>query len=111
MKEGYQITLDNNGVVLPRETFYMWTSEERVQRLIDARKDFANIPEENINRYMSFEGVTLVPEPEAGCQELYAELDKIIQEIFADSNVDIAALVKATSDNWQVNCLDNIKTE
>ena len=109
MKESYKTTLDNNGVVLPREAFYLWKSEERVQKLLDARKDYANIPEENLDTYMSFEGVTLMPEPEAGCQELYSELDKIVQEIFADSKANIPSLVKAASDNWQINCLDNLK--
>ena len=50
-----------------------------------------------------------MPEPEVGCQELYAELDKIVQEIYANPNVDVESMVKTASDNWQVNCLDNLK--
>ena len=50
-----------------------------------------------------------MPEPEAGCQELYAELDKVVQEIYANKDVDIAAMVSGASHDWQVNCLDNLK--
>ena len=49
-----------------------------------------------------------MPEPEVGCQELYSELDKVVQEIYANSNADVADLIKNASDNWQVNCLDNL---
>lgn len=108
-KENYKTTIEQNGVVLPRDAFELWVSEERLQKSLDARKEFVNIPEENLEAYYSFEGVTLKPEPEAGCQELYSELDNIVQEIYANSDADIAKLVKTVSDNWQINCLDNLK--
>ena len=109
LKENYKATINEGGVVLPRDAFYLWTNEERVQKLLDTRKEYANIPESNLEAYYAFDGVTLMPEPEAGCQELYAELDNVVQEIYANSDADVAELVKAASDNWQVNCLDNLK--
>ena len=109
LKKSNELTISKGGVVLPREAFYLWTDEESVQKNLDAREGFVNIPEENLENYYAFDGVTLMPEPEAGCQELYSELDKIVQEIFADSDVDVAKMVKTASDNWQVNCLDNLK--
>ena len=95
--------------VLPRDAFYLWTDEENVQKNLDARKEYVNIPESNLETYYAFDGVTLMPEPEVGCQELYAELDKVVQEIYADSNVDVAKMIKSASDNWQINCLNNLK--
>jgi hypothetical protein len=109
LKESYKTTVNNGGAVLPRDAFYLWTNEERVQKLVEARKEYANIPESNLETYFAFKDVTLMPEPETGCQELYAELDKVVQEIYANSNADVAKLVKDASDNWQVNCLDNLK--
>lgn len=109
MKESFQDVINRGGAVTTRDTFYLWTGEERIKRLSDARKDYANVPEKNIADYIEFDGVTLMPEPEVGCQELYSELDKVVQEIYADSNADVAALIKTASDNWQVNCLDNLK--
>ena len=109
LKENYKATINEGGVVLPRDAFYLWTNEERVQKLLDARKEYANIPESNLEAYYAFDGVTLMPEPEAGCQELYAELDNVVQEIYANSDADVAKLVETASDNWQVNCLDNLK--
>jgi len=108
-KADYKTTIDENGVILPKEAFSLWISGERLQKDIEARKEYVNIPEENLEKYYAFEGVTLMPEPEAGCQELYAELDKVVQEIYADSDADVAKVVKTASDNWQVNCLDNLK--
>lgn len=109
LKENYKTTISTGGAVLPREAFYLWTDEERVTKLLAARSEYANIPEENVKEYFAFDGVTLMPEPEAGCQELYAELDKIVQAIYSDSNADVKNLVKTASDNWQTNCLDLLK--
>lgn len=109
LTENWQSTLEQGGAVLPKDAFYLWTDKNRVQKLDEARKDLANVPEENIANYLSFENVTLMPEPEAGCQELYSELDKVVQAIYSDSNADVAALIKTASDNWQVNCLDNLQ--
>ena len=109
LKENLQSILDQGGAVLSRDIFYLWTSEDRVKKLSDARSEFANVPDENFADYIGFEGVTLMPEPEVGCQELYSELDKVVQEIYSDSNADVASLIKKASDNWQANCLDNLK--
>lgn len=109
LKENAKSAIEQGGTVFPRSTFYLWTDEERIRKHIDARKEYVNVPEENVENYISFEGVTLMPEPEVGCQELYAELDKVVQAIYSDSNADVAALIKTASDNWQVNCLDNLK--
>jgi len=109
MKENYKTTINSGGVVVQRDAFYLWTNEERVQKLLDARKEYANMPEENLEEYFAFEGVTLMTEPEAGCQELYSELDKVVQEIFANSDADVTKLIKDASDNWQINCLDNLQ--
>ena len=103
-----QLCIEKGGVVLPKDAFYLWTDEESVQKNLDARKEYVNIPEKNLETYYAFEGVTLMPEPEVGCQELYSELDKVVQEIYSDANADVAALIKAASDNWQINCLDNL---
>ena len=109
IKENHKLSIDKGGIVLPRDAFYLWTDEENVQKNLDARKEYVNIPESNLETYYAFDGVTLMPEPEVGCQELYAELDKIVQEIYANPNVDVEGMVKTASDNWQVNCLDNLK--
>ncbi len=68
LKENYKATINEGGVVLPRDAFYLWTNEERVQKLLDMRKEYANIPESNLETYYAFDGVTLMPEPEVGCQ-------------------------------------------
>ena len=109
LKEGMKSLLDQGGAVLPGDVFYLWTDEKRVETIREAYKEYANVPEENIADYTSFEDVKLMPEPEVGCQELYSELDKVVQEIYANSDADVAALIKTASDNWQINCLDNLK--
>lgn len=105
----HELNHEKGGVVLPQDAFYLWTNEDSIAKLLKTREGLVNIPESNLETYYSFEGVTLMPEPEVGCQELYAELDKIVQEIYANSDADVAAMVKSASNNWQVNCLDNLK--
>ena len=108
LKENLKSTIDKGGAVIPREAFYLWTDEDRITKLNEAYKEYANVPEKNIENYIAFKDVKLMPEPEVGCQELYAELDYVVQDIYSDSNADVAALVKAASDNWQMNCLENL---
>ena len=59
--------------------------------------------------YYGFEGVKIRPEVPVCCQELYAVLDKCIQEIQTNKDVDLDALIKKSVGDWQSNHLDNIK--
>ncbi|MBQ6554578.1 MAG: hypothetical protein IJL89_05045, partial [Firmicutes bacterium] len=67
-----------------------------------------NVEPKDYELYYANEGVTIRPEPEVACQELYSILDGVIQAIFADSDADIPALVEEAANKWQSNELNNL---
>ncbi len=52
--------------------------------------------------------IELQPEEPVCAQELYGEIDKMIQQILTDENTDIAAMVKKANDDFQKNYLNNL---
>lgn len=109
MKSGFKDTIDNNGIVLDQSAFDLWVSSERVEKEKEIRKEFTNVDHKDYEDYYSFEGVKIRPEVPVCCQELYSVLDKCIQEIQTNENVNLDALIKKSVGDWQKNYLDNIK--
>ena len=67
-----------------------------------------NVKAENYENYLNMEDVTIKPEEPVCCQELYAILDKLIQEVFTNENANIDELVKTANNDFQVNHLDKM---
>ena len=104
-----QQTIDNGGVVFPKELFSMWQSDERDEKIEQIYADYANVDMSNYEEYMDFTGVILRPEETACCQQLYSVLDGAIQEILTNQNADIDALVKTAVSDFQQNHLDKME--
>ena len=109
MEQDNQATLDMNGIVLPKDTFSIWKNPERDALVEEINKKHMNVDPEDYVSYYAGEGVTIRPEPEVACQELYTILDGVIQAIFADEDADIPALVKDAEYKWQVNYLNKVE--
>ena len=107
-KEKYKVSYENNGIVLPQDAFDIWVSPERVQKNVEMRKEFVNINPADYETYFGFEGVTIRPEVPVCCQELYAILDRAVQEIETNKDVDIPAMITELQNDWQVNHLDKM---
>lgn len=108
IRENCQQNIDNGGVVLPVEIFSIWQSPERSERLKEIYADYANVELSNFADYMDSTGVTLRPEETACCQQLYAVLDGVIQEVIANENADIDALTVTAVNDFQQNHLDKM---
>lgn len=109
MKETFKQTIEGNGIVLDQDAFSLWAADERIEKEKEIRKEFTNIDHKNYEDYYSFTDVTIRPEVPVCCQELYSILDKCVQEIQTNENVDLDALIKKSVGDWQSNHLDNIK--
>lgn len=108
IRENYQESLDNGGIVFPEELFSVWQSEDRSTKIKEIAADYANVSMENFSDYVDFTGVVIRPEETACCQQLYAVLDGVIQEILTNQAVDIDALAKMAVDDFQKNHLDKM---
>ena len=85
----------------------IWINEERTEILRRVRGEYTNIPASNFETYLAFEGVTLKAEEPEFCQELYTILDGVLQEVLANKDVDIPALVTKAANDFQSNYLNN----
>lgn len=108
MREQYQTTLDDNGIVLDRKAFPVWTESERNEKETEIAKEYTNVKPENYEQYFSFDGVTVKPEEPKCCQQLYSVLDKCIQEVITNKNADCKELIKEACHDFQVNHLDKM---
>ena len=109
IEEDNQAAVEMNGIVLPRPAFSLWKNPERDALVEEINKKHMNVNPADYATYYEGEGLTIRPEPEVACQELYTILDGVIQAIYADADADIPALVKDAEYKWQVNYLNKIK--
>lgn len=78
---------------------------------LELTEKYRNIDSKQVKLYndsLSDESIELQPEEPVCAQELYGEIDKMIQQILTDKNTDIAAMVKKANSDFQVNYLNNL---
>lgn len=97
------------GVVLPGETFPIWTDEESTVLRNRVLLEDTNVLYEDYALYLKApEDLIMRPEYERCSQEMYAEFDKVIQEIRVNKDCDIPALLEECQRSVQLNHLDKI---
>lgn len=101
-------TFDNGGVVLDRSAFSLWVNEERLKAEQEANAPYVNVDPHDYDDYFSFADVIIRPEPEICAQELYSVLDKTVQEIFTNKDVDFDVVTETAVKDFQMNHLDKI---
>lgn len=104
----YKEQREKGNIVIDQEAFATWSNGERMKQNLELRAKYTNVDHRNYEGYYGFEGVTIKPEPVACCQQLYAILDKAIQEVMTNENADVDALISQASEDYQVNHLDKM---
>ncbi len=99
-------TLENGGIVIGQDAFPVWNNEERVKKQMEVSAPYINVDMKDYENYFDFSSVTIKPEEPVCCQEMYAVLDKAIQEIMTNKNCDVNELVAKAAEDFQVNHLD-----
>ena len=82
---------------------------EREYELENANLDLKKV--ETYNDFATGKGyknIEIQPEEPMCAQELYAIIDKLVQEVFTNKNVDIAKIVKDANKDFQQNYLDYV---
>lgn len=108
IRKSNELTLSQGGFILGRDAVDVWVNPEQVEKRREISNEYTNVDIENYNDYFGFEGVEVKTEPAACCQQLYAVLDGVIQEIFTSENADIDALVTKACNDFQANHLDKM---
>ena len=108
LEELYDKTVKDNGVVLPREGMYVWVNPEYKEKMDTVMQKYTNLDYNDLKDYYESNDVTIKPEPGACAQQLYAVMDKCIQEVITNKNADISQLLKTASNDYQKNHLDKM---
>lgn len=107
-ENNYKTQIENGRIVLPKLAFPDFVNRVGEEELDSLRASYSNVDYADYADYYSFEDVELKAEEPVCCQQLYAILDGIIQEILTKQDVDIDALVKTAVKDFQNNHLDNL---
>ena len=107
-RTSYENTISQNGIVLDREAFEVWVNPENVEKINRLREEYANVKHEDYADYFSFKDVTINPEPSACAQQLYAILDKCIQEVITNKDADVDKLISEACKDYQLNHLNKM---
>lgn len=100
-----KIAVEKGEIVMDRDTFPIWNDEESNKAKNEIRKEYCNVDMKNYEDYYEFKA-TLKPEVPVCAQQLYAILDKCIQEVLTNKNADCRALAKQANEEFQKNHLD-----
>lgn len=111
LETSFQNTL-NNGDVVGLLGLSVFAGDNEYRKLqLELTEKYRNIDTKQVKLYndsLNDESIELQPEVPVCAQELYGEIDKMIQQILTDKNTDIAAMVKKANSDFQANYLNNL---
>lgn len=99
---------NKNDYVVGSTNVYIWSDPDYVNTIKKARENYVNVDERMFSAYPDLENTTLVPEPPYCAQNLYRELDSLLQKVLLDENVDIQKMLDDSVAQFQANYLDKI---
>lgn len=105
----YQNETERGNIILAKTVLPMFKNRDGEEKLAELRQKYCNVDMKNFDSFLDFSDVTLHPEEPVCCQELYSILDGVVQAVMTNKDVDIDALSKKASDDFQINHLDKIK--
>lgn len=101
-----------NGDVVGLLGLSVFSNDSEYRKLeLELTEKYRNIDPKQVQLYndsLNDTSIELQPEVPVCAQELYGEIDKMIQQILTDENTDIAAMVKKANSDFQKNYLDNL---
>lgn len=86
-----------------------WVNKEKTDAENAIYDKYRNVNLDLWNDYMNNEGVTIKPEVPMNAQELYKQLDAVIQAVLTDKNADPKSLLDKAAADFQKDYLDKAK--
>ena len=105
-EEYYQTRLDEGKMVLPVCVDSVFKDADIVKVKNEVMGKVGNVAYEQIASYVENEDTVVCTEPPVYCQELYAILDGVVQEVITNENADPAQLIADAAADFQMNYLD-----
>lgn len=108
LRSNYEYRLSNGEIILNKDAFSVWVDGDRMKKDLELKQEYTNVKAEDYERYYDFDDVTINPEPPVCAQQLYAVLDKCIQEVITNADADVDKLISEACVDYQVNHLDKM---
>lgn len=106
LEANYQADLETKGIVLPLSPLFLWSDSVRMEKEKEINAKYSNVDPKDFETYMDLSDVILKSEEPVACQELYAVLDKCIQEVITNKNADCKAIIEKACNDFQINHLN-----
>lgn len=103
------VAQERGSIILPQDAMPMYKNRVGEDKLAELRQKYTNVDIKDYEDYFDFSKVTLRAEEPVCCQQLYAVMDKAIQEVLSNKDVNIDELIKTSVSDFQNNNLDNLK--
>lgn len=107
-EESLKTELEKGRIILPEDAFPNFVNRAGSEKMTALREKYTNVDPADFADYYSFKDVQLRAEEPVCCQQLYAVMDGIIQEILTKQDVNIDNLVEAAVNDFQNNHLNNL---
>lgn len=111
IEKSLKTTIANGGVVGLYGLSVFGEDSEYRKIYLEAVEEYRNIDVKQTRLYTDSiydKSIEVQLEEPVCTQELYGEIDKMIQQILTDKNTDIAAMVKKANSDFQQNYLNNL---
>ncbi len=106
-RETYEKKKEQGVDVIGIKDLTFWNEKASSQTYKDSVKDeFRNIPKKNIESYNNKHDMEFQAEEPVCSQDLYATLDRCIQEVLTNKSANCASILKQASSDFQANFLD-----
>lgn len=106
VKAEYEIKVSKDRTVLPLVVDTCFKSGDGVEKKNTILEELTNVSYDQVAAYAEDTESVLVPEPSIYCQELYAILDGVVQEVITNEDADCEQLIADAANDFQVNYLD-----
>lgn len=106
-RNNIQENYNRKDTVIGIKDLSIWNGESEAQAYSDAlSEEFRNLPLEHIETYNDKSGIEYQTEEPVCAQDLYAALDRCIQEVLTNENADCKAVLDKAAADFQSNFLD-----
>lgn len=106
-RETYEKKKEQGADVIGIKDLTLWNEKASSQAYKDeVKEEFRNIPKKNIESYNNKQEIEFQAEEPVCAQDLYATLDRCIQEVLTNESSDCAGILKQASEDFQANFLD-----
>lgn len=105
-EENYQLRVEKGKMVLPVCVDSVFEDADIVNVKNEVLGKVGNVAFDQIASYVESEDTIVCTEPSVYCQELYAILDGVVQEVITNENADPAQLIADAAADFQMNYLD-----